>query len=492
GTAKSWHAYSACRQEECRSRDTPLPSGIAATGDQSRSGGNALFLTMITKSNTFFADIKSDLAFLERDYVGGVATVDRTRQHSLVAYPEGGYGWVVVLGAFLVFHAGFGLVLSFGIWNIYYQSTFPIHKVLFVDKPPQWIISIGALQLAVLNLSGLVAGRLVNRVSARASLIVGSSFIVYSLFCVSLSEQLWEFYLSHSILLGTGIGLCYNPALYAVTQWFRQKRALAVGISFCGAYLGGVTWPVIFYYAYKKLDFPMANRTYTHIKLPLTLGIIAIIVAVELFIATFLVKERIPKSSQKVGKWDFTAFKDNRFVFMCLGNLVSSFGFWVAPFFTVWWLRLNGVTTAYLTICLMNAASIPGNLLAGYLADRYGNLNVLTSTTFLTGLVNICFWLPNKTIDSVFFFSILYGFLSGGYFSLYAVSMKRIAVGKGFAAQLGMFNFSATLGVLFGTPVAILLNWDLAFALSGAAMIIGSLFIAKVRWSLNRTLFAKV
>jgi len=68
---------------------------------------------------------------------------------------EGGLrAWLAIVGSFLVYFATFGVVNSFGVFQAIYQLDY------LKDYSPSTISFIGTLQIALMYLSGAVAGAL--------------------------------------------------------------------------------------------------------------------------------------------------------------------------------------------------------------------------------------------------------------------------------------------------------------------------------------------
>ena len=40
-------------------------------------------------------------------------------------FPEGGWGWMVILGGFFVLNTTYGMIIAFGVYQVYYMATFP-------------------------------------------------------------------------------------------------------------------------------------------------------------------------------------------------------------------------------------------------------------------------------------------------------------------------------------------------------------------------------
>ena len=92
-------------------------------------------------------------------------------------------------------------------------------------------------------------------------------------------------------------------------------------------------------------------------------------------------------------------------------------------------------------LTITSAASVPGRVIPGYLADKFGYFNVMTTVSVLTGITVACLWIPfdyHRSHAGIIIFSLAYGLFSGAYVSLMMPC----------AAKSGSLD---TLGQRFGT-----------------------------------------
>lgn len=68
--------------------------------------------------------------------------------------------------------------------------------------------------------------------------------LVFAVMMTSLCKEYYQFMLAQGILGGLCCGMMFAPAMAAVGQYFRTRRALAMGIAVSGSSLGGVIFPI--------------------------------------------------------------------------------------------------------------------------------------------------------------------------------------------------------------------------------------------------------
>uniref|UniRef100_A0A1Q3FJN0 Putative monocarboxylate transporter n=2 Tax=Culex tarsalis TaxID=7177 RepID=A0A1Q3FJN0_CULTA len=167
-----------------------------------------------------------------------VTTEPSSRDEEEEGPPDGGYGWVIVFGAFSVQFWVAGLVKSYGVLFVEIMENFPDSSATTAS----WIPAIlSALCLALAP----VSSALCQRFSCRAVVITGGVFcslgLALSYFATSLVHLLFTF----GVLTGIGGGLSTTPGIVIVSQYFEKRRALANGITISGTAAGSFIFPTL-------------------------------------------------------------------------------------------------------------------------------------------------------------------------------------------------------------------------------------------------------
>ncbi|CAG7818808.1 unnamed protein product [Allacma fusca] len=146
------------------------------------------------------------------------------------APPDGGWGWVVVLAAFLVNMIADGVTFSFGVFYVEFNSYFGESK-----SKTAWI---GSLLASMPLLSGPIASSLADRFGCRRVTIAGSLLSTMGFVLSYYANSVEMLYLTFGVLTGFGLSLCYVAAVVIVAYYFEQRRSLATGLSVCGGGIG--------------------------------------------------------------------------------------------------------------------------------------------------------------------------------------------------------------------------------------------------------------
>uniref|UniRef100_A0A1B0FGN1 Major facilitator superfamily (MFS) profile domain-containing protein n=1 Tax=Glossina morsitans morsitans TaxID=37546 RepID=A0A1B0FGN1_GLOMM len=144
--------------------------------------------------------------------------------------PDGGWGWMVVFGSFMIHIITDGMTYSFGLFYNEFLNYFNEGKGYTA-----WIVSI---MVGVTFASGPISSSFVNRYGCRAVTIAGS---ILASFCIVISmfaENVLTLIITIGFGTGLGFGLIYLPAIVSVSVWFEARRSLATGIAVCGSGFG--------------------------------------------------------------------------------------------------------------------------------------------------------------------------------------------------------------------------------------------------------------
>ncbi|XP_063077396.1 monocarboxylate transporter 12-B [Engraulis encrasicolus] len=154
----------------------------------------------------------------------------KTRTAEGVLPPDGGWGWMIVAGCFMVTVCTRAVTRCISIFFVEFQMHFG-HDY----SGTAWIHSIVDCTTMLCAPLGSFIG---NRYSCRVAVILGGLLSSTGLIVSSLASSLEYLYLSLGVLTGLGFALCYTPAIAMVGTYFSERKALAYGIAMSGSGIG--------------------------------------------------------------------------------------------------------------------------------------------------------------------------------------------------------------------------------------------------------------
>ncbi|KAH7029281.1 major facilitator superfamily domain-containing protein [Microdochium trichocladiopsis] len=400
-------------------------------------------------------------------------------------FPDGGLdAWLCVLGGWCALFSTFGLINCVGVFVQHYSSG-PLAG--YSLSTITWITS---LQVFMMTGSGAVMGRLYDNFGPRYLIIPGTIVYVFALMMTSLGSQYYQFILAQSILSSLGSSAVFNATLNSTMTWFFQKRAMAVGIVASGSSAGGVVLPIMLTKLTEQLGFPWALRIVSFTFLALCT------------ITCLTVKSRLPPTRKPVALSDYTKPLTEFGMLTCIAGYFFFFWGMFLPFnYLIVQAQQNGVSPSLVPylIPILNAASIPGRILPGFLGDKFGRYNVMVFISFLSALFTLAVWIPGShSTPAVIVYGVLFGFSSGGFISLAPAVVAQISDIRQIGTRTGIAWAIGSLGSLTGSPIggAIIASQGGSYLgaqlFCGIAMLCGCLSFALGRWNQAGFKVAKV
>ncbi|KAI9022052.1 major facilitator superfamily domain-containing protein, partial [Hyaloraphidium curvatum] len=349
-------------------------------------------------------------------------------------YPEGGFGWFVVLGAFLIHFAGISLIYITGVFIrlFFYEDVFP--GATFAQL--SWISAAIGLCLPVL---GPVYGFAIPRLGPRVVCVSGALVLALGFELASLAQTTWQIVLTLGLLTGIGQATFYISAVSTLVQWFSRRRGLAMGIVASGTGLGALTLA------------PLAQALIDALGWRSALRVLGLITGTLLVTGGMLLKTRM--GTYKPPFIDRNFFKNANYVRLYIFAFIQPFAF-LFPYTYVPSYAVNiglSASTGALALALMNAASSLGRIGVGYAADRFlGQINSYVLCLLLPPIFCLTLWTTCHSMAQLFAFAVLFGFFAGGFIVAYPIVLAQIFGPENLASRLGFQQTAGLVGQLCG------------------------------------------
>lgn len=261
---------------------------------------------------------------------------------------------------------------------------------------------------------------------------------------LSLCTHYWQILLAQAFCVGLGAGCLYIPSVALLPQYFSTKRSLVTGIAASGSSLGGVIYPIVFRQLLSIIGFGWATR------------VLAFIALATLLIPVCVMRDRgIPKQRRAVV--DPSAFRDMPYLLFSAAMFFVDMGFF-GPISYIQSYAIEALAVApglgFYLVSILNAASVPGRIIPGWVARRSGPVNMLMPAAFTTGILSFS-WIGIHSQGGIILFAVLYGFFSGSVISLPAAALTTLTPDLSrLGTRMGMNQVACSLGSLAGPPIA--------------------------------------
>ncbi len=356
------------------------------------------------------------------------------------------HGWVIIavlsFALFLLMGAAYDI---FGIFMVPLQAHFGCNSA----KSSLPFTAMGLVYAASMP----AAGWLLDRFDARFVMAAGTGVCGIGFVCASASNS-YASIMAAYVLIGIGIGVAgYVSITVVITNWFHERRGLAMGIALSGEFLGIMVMAPVLTRAISKFDWRAGY-----------LIIAALMLVVLLPLALAIVRTR-PSATQALARGHGSS---DDLPGMEVKEALRSRSFWMIAIAQIGWgCAITGLfmhLPAYMAGLGYSAGAAPlamsvyaglgivGQPLAGYITDRLGARTslIVTFSLLASGAVALA-WAQHVVFLSMY--------IATGLIANTPVLMTSMLVAdclglKRFGSLQGLLGSAAQFGAAFGPELS--------------------------------------
>ncbi|XP_074650907.1 monocarboxylate transporter 13-like [Tubulanus polymorphus] len=176
-------------------------------------------------------------------YFGSATTLDLPPEKPIaVEYspPDGGWGWVVMIGMFFMQIMAASNAMCFG---VLYMELLDYFRESHATTA--WI---GSLNVTCFSFTGFFTAILTNKFGHRWTIIGGSLIATVGFLSAGFCSTVYQLYFTYGIITGCGVGIAWTAALIGLGRYFSKRRGIAFGVALSGAGVGMISYPMLIEY----------------------------------------------------------------------------------------------------------------------------------------------------------------------------------------------------------------------------------------------------
>ncbi|XP_009073320.1 PREDICTED: monocarboxylate transporter 12 [Acanthisitta chloris] len=419
--------------------------------------------------------------------------------------PDGGWGWMIVAGCFLVTICTRAVTRCISIFFVEFQAYFGQDYARTA-----WIHSIvDCATMLCAPLGSLIS----NHVSCQVGIMLGGLLASTGLILSSFATSLEHLYLSLGVLTGLGFALCYSPAIAMVGKYFNKRKALAYGIAMSGSGIGTFILAPVVQLLIEQFSWRGALLILGGFVLNLCVcGALMRPISLKEDRKTapeFLEQDYVSETEKQdlkrmsicsplIKVWSHEcSWKEYDFLlmpgFMVLAVSVLFMAYGCSPLFVylVPYALSVGVShhQAAFLMSILGVIDIIGNITFGWLTDRRClKKHRYFCYLFAVGMDGLCcLFLPVlHNFPLLVPFSFTFGYFDGAYVTLIPVMTADVVGTSSLSSALGVVYFLHAIPYLVSPPVAGWLvdttgSYTASFLLCGFSMIFSSMLLCFAR-----------
>ncbi|KAB2571849.1 putative transporter MCH2 [Lasiodiplodia theobromae] len=316
---------------------------------------------------------------------------------------EGGYGWVCVACAFLIYAHSWGIASTYGVFLAYYKAN-----DVFPNASSIGYAFVGGLTISCCVGVAPLANYLSHAIGAsRPVILLGTILECVALLGASYAKQQWHMILTQGICLGLGIGFQFIIVAGIIPQWFVKRRSFANSITVGGAGIGG------FIYALA------AQRMLASLSLQKTFWILCGVTTAVNTVSALLVRDRNKESASNLSKLEFTLLKRPDVLLLLGWSVFSMLGYVALMFSIPSYARAVGGTASQgaLAGAIFNLGQGLGRPTVGLISDKCGRVAVASVATLACSALCIVMGAVARRFSVVCGLSFLAGATGGSFWA---------------------------------------------------------------------------
>ncbi|KAG0005213.1 hypothetical protein BGZ65_011691 [Modicella reniformis] len=437
-------------------------------------------------------------------------------------YPEGGYGWLVLAGTFVIAFWALGVNFDWGVFEEHLDR-----KASFNGADAKHLSWVGGISSASLFIGGPAIVFLISRLGTKAVLASGAVLMAAGYIIGSFANDYWHLYITTGFMFGFGGSLQYFTALNVLAGYFNKRRGLVVGVAVAGAGIGASVLAPLMRWIVSEIDFRWTFRIVGGCMLLFTAIAACIIRPYDPATSSIHNKVTDPESSKEKdvpttageavadikhigsgtsssishtsaeagaapesshtqqralgshenGSLDFRILLVPGYALVFFSSILCAFAYMVPILVAPSYATSIGLSAAdgATMLTITSSVNFISRVLLGYISDRCGVLNIAIICGIASGLSCLLVWTHAKTFAAMAVFMAFYGAFAGPSIMLLPVAATRAVDSSRISSALGFSFFAHSIGYILGPPMTQRVIEAQNGSYTGAIIVVGTL-----------------
>lgn len=343
--------------------------------------------------------------------------------------------WLTVVAAFFASGVTLGTAYSFGAFFESMSEEFDAAKSATA-------VIFGVTTFLFFSLS-IITGRMSDRFGPRVVLLIGAVALFAGLITTSRVQSLGLGYVTYGAGVGVAAACGYVPMVSVVGGWFREQRAVAVGLAVAGI---GVGTSVMSPLSAALIDRWGWRDTYVFFAIAGSLVLVACVPLVA----------RPPGDGTPQPSRFADALASPVFRRFALSAAMLGLALFVPFVFVGQYATERGVgkVPAAVLVGVLGASSVVSRVGFGSLVRRFGSFRLYRTCLMITAASFVVWFAAGSSYAMLVLFVIVLGIGYGGFVALSPIVISdRLGV-AGLGSMLGLLYTGPGIGALIGAPTA--------------------------------------
>ncbi|XP_062536920.1 monocarboxylate transporter 12-like isoform X3 [Armigeres subalbatus] len=404
-------------------------------------------------------------------------------------YPEGGWGWIVVVVGVMVHTMTHGIQLSYGLLLGYTMLYF---GKSFTDTG--WL---GALSTAIALFISPITIAVCKRKSTRLTAVIGGLVTALGCLFTSFASQFHQLFFSYGAVVGVGVGMTRDCSTLMVAQYFKRRREFVEIFIVSGSGLGIAVMSTFIKTAIDAIGWRLGLQAVTG-----TVFITFILGTCYRSASLYHPQRRailhLKNQKRKIKDknkhddrppfFDFSTLRSKTVRILLVSTGISAFGINTPIFYLAHQVEQDGISDkvmilqAYLGLAWTLGCAAFGMLVVRNSVEcRIARQYLCQTATFMCGLCILALTAVHGNYHGYVMFVWIYGIFCGGYhYALKMYTYEKVRA-RNFARAWGFVQFSQSIPIALGVPLSGYMNiggsGKAGYYFSSACALIGSLLM---------------